>query len=89
MLPLTYYKGYGAYAIKDGVKTEIVVVDVEVYEKVGIYTLEGNYTYCVYYKGTAIQHLSLIISALSFILIMIFIIKNKRLTIELKNDLSK
>ena len=89
MLPLTYYKGYGAYAIKDGVKTEIEVVDVDVYEKVGIYTLEGNYTYCVYYKGTAIQHLSLIISALSFILIMIFIIKNKRLTIELKNDLSK
>ena len=84
MLPLTYYKGYSAYAIKDGVKTEIEVVDVDIYEKVGIYTLEGNYTYCVYYKGTTIQYLSLAISAISFVLIAIFVIKDKRLTKELK-----
>lgn len=84
MLPLTYYKGYGAYAIKDGVKTEIEVVDVDIYEKVGIYTLEGNYTYYVYYKGTTIQYVSLAISAISFVLIAMFVIKEKRLTKELK-----
>ncbi len=85
MLPLTYYKGYKAYAIKDGIKTEIEVVDVDVYKKVGIYTLEGNYTYYVYYKGTTIQYISLMISAIGFVLTTIFENRSKELANELNN----
>ena len=69
MMPLSYYKGYSAYAVKDGERCELKVIDVPKYEKVGIYTLPGNYEYHIYYEGTVIQFASLAISTLAFIFI--------------------
>ena len=70
MMPLTYYKGYKGYALKDGNKIPLEIVDIPNYEKVGFYTLDGNYEYHIYYGGTIIQHLSLIISFSTLLMIV-------------------
>ena len=71
MMPLTYYKGYAGYALKDGNKIPLDIINIPNYEKVGFYTLDDNYEYHIYYKGTIIQHLSLIISVLTLLTIII------------------
>ena len=78
MLPLTYYKGYKIYAYNDKDYYEIDVIDIDVYHRVTLKTLEGNYKYVVQYKGTTIQNISYIISGLTLIIIMGNMIINRR-----------
>ena len=70
MMPLTYYKGYAGYALKDGNMIPLDIINIHNYEKVGFYTLDDNYEYHIYYKGTFIQHLSLVISVLTLLTII-------------------
>ena len=77
MLPLTYYKGYSAYAIKDNKKVRVQCTKIPVYSKLGIETVDGIAEYYVEYTGTFLQHVSLAISMISFVWI-IFKVKNER-----------
>lgn len=78
MMPLTYYKGYAGYALKDGKKIPLDIIDVPTYEKVGFYTLDGNCEYHIYYKGTIIQHLSLAISIITLLTVIVAKILKKK-----------
>ena len=85
MMPLTYYKGYDAYAIKDGIKYNLDVINVDTYAKVGICTLEGNAQYHVEYCGTMLQHLSLGISVITLLGLFVYSLINWRKKYEEKN----
>ncbi|MDL2215286.1 hypothetical protein LJC00_03765, partial [Dysgonomonas sp. OttesenSCG-928-M03] len=75
-LPLIYYKGYKASL--DGKEIELVqssngLVEISIPKS-------GQVT--TWYNGTLIQRISLIISLMTFIVLIIYIIKNKNKHIE-------
>lgn len=65
-IPLTYYKGYQAKC--DGKK--IQCVDDYLYKRVGLYLQSGKHHYEVYYGGTLIQKVSLLVSSLTLVYII-------------------
>lgn len=72
-LPLIYYKGYTAFC--DNKKIE--VVDDYLYKRVGFYLEPGQHNYLLYYGGTTIQKVSMVISILAFAFIIKYINKTK------------
>ena len=78
MLPLTYYLGYKGTVSGCVNEINIDIIDVDIYHKVGLKTLEGLCTYSVQYKGTNIQFISLIISLISLMGLLVYIFKNKK-----------
>ena len=67
-VPLTYYKGYKAYAITE--ENKLVQLSASREEARGLVIFKGvlgNATYYVYYEGTIIQKISLIVSFLTCI----------------------
>lgn len=79
MLPLTYYKGYKAYAIDNDKKMELEVKNIDLFHRVGIDYLEGNYIYTVHYEGTLIQKLSSVLSVTTVILMLAKSVKRKQM----------
>ncbi|MFI3284274.1 MAG: hypothetical protein R3Y57_04245 [Erysipelotrichaceae bacterium] len=80
MLPLTYYKGYKAYAIgDDGETIELLVYNDDVYKKVSIDSLSGNYTYSIQYQSTIIQDVSLWMTLITLIMLLVCGLKNKNI----------
>lgn len=75
MLPLSYYKGYQAYALDGNDRVKLETVNVERYKKVGFYVLEGEHTYICRYEGTLIQNVSLFVSLAT---VLVMIIKGKK-----------
>lgn len=74
LFPLTYYKGYKAYEVINGEMCEINVLNNQTYKLVTIIAEAGNHTYMIKYAGTGIQKISLIISLLTFICFVLYVI---------------
>lgn len=78
-MPLSWYKGYYYQELDDNgdVILENECVYNEYTKRVGLYMMEGNRMYRVYYKGTVIQKVSLAISTISFGLLCFVVYKRK------------
>lgn len=74
LFPLTYYKGYKAYEVINGEMREINILNNQTYKLVTIIAEAGNHTYMIKYAGTGIQKISLIISLLTFICFVLYVI---------------
>lgn len=79
-MPLSWYKGYYYQELddKDNVLLEGKCGYSEYTKRVEVSVKEGMHTYKVYYKGTAIQKISLLVSIVCFVLLIIYTIKNTR-----------
>ena len=73
-MPLSYYKGYYYQELDNNgnVLYEKECVFNEYSKRVGIYMDEGVHNYKVYYKGTTIQHVTLFVSLLAFIVFGVY-----------------
>ncbi len=80
-MPLSYYKGYYYQELDDNgnILYEKECTYDEYTKRVGIYMDEGIHNYRVYYKGTAIQHITLFVSLFSFIAFVFCEIKKKKI----------
>ncbi len=67
-MPLSYYKGYYYQEIDDdgNILYEKECIPNLYSKRVGMYMEEGTHNYKVYYKGTAVEHVSLFVSLLTF-----------------------
>ena len=81
MLPLTYYKGYKAYAVVEDKRIELDVINTEVYKRVGITTLEGDAHYYIEYDKTLVQIMSYFISGITCIIVLFILYKNNKLNL--------
>lgn len=77
MLPISYYKGYKAYELIDNNWVEVELGYSNEYKLLTLNSSEGNHTYKIRYAGTLVQHVSLIISALSLVGLVFYEIKGK------------
>lgn len=66
ILPMSYYKGYRAYKILDGIREDYSLYNMEVFKKIGL-DLEGPGTYEIKYVGTKVQKISLLLSVSALI----------------------
>lgn len=89
MMPLTYYKGYNAYAIKDGTRYDLEVINTDTYHKVGFISMDGIVEYHVSYNGTLIQHISLCVSVITTLIIVVYGFKKWRKKYEKENIVCK
>ena len=78
MVPLTYYKGYNAYYSDGNKKQKIELEIVDKYKQVSFRSLPGNNHYEVHYEGTFIQHISLLVSSLTIIMLFIYCFIKKK-----------
>lgn len=78
-MPLSWYKGYYYQELDDN--GDVILENECVYNKytkrVGLYMMEGNRMYRVFYKGTVIQKVNLAISTISFGLLCFVVYKRK------------
>jgi len=77
IIPLSYYKGYKGYELVDGEYKPINLYDYEEYKELAIDTASGQHTYMVRYEGTTVQKVTLLISGLTFIGLIIYVIKKE------------
>ena len=70
MLPLSYYKGYTVKATNGSENINLDIINDPQYKRVSFNTISGNYAYQIKYTGTLIQHLSLIVSSFSLLVIL-------------------
>ena len=78
LLPLSWYKGYKAYELIDGVYVEKEVLCNEKYKEVMLKSEKGPHTYKVVYKGTNTQKISLIVSSVAVICTVYLAYKRKQ-----------
>lgn len=74
MLPLTYYKGYQAYAWNQKTQAweKLATINVPEYKKVGLYTQPSYIDYRVRYVGTPLQKVSLFMSGVAWALVIFY-----------------
>lgn len=77
ILPISYYKGYKANEVsEDGKVIKSVIVSSDEYRKlVTINAEKGTHIYHVYYAGTKIQRISLLISCISLLVVFVILFK--------------
>lgn len=78
LIPLTYYKGYQAYELVNGKWELIDFVCDDTYKQISFVSNKGEHTYKIEYNSTLIQNVSLIISSISLICLIIYMVKNKK-----------
>lgn len=81
-LPLSWYKGYYYQELDSNgnILYEKECGYNEYTKRVEVYKEEGSHTFKVYYKGTIIQKISLGLSIISFIYLVVYCVKYKRLS---------
>ena len=72
LLPLSYYKGYKAYELIDNQWVMTNISYSPVFKEILIDSKAGTHIYKVLYKGTAVQKISLIVSAVTLITLIIY-----------------
>lgn len=77
IMPLTYYKGYTVYEVKDGVKEKIDCYESS--EAMVTFNAKANYAYIVTYEDTPLRKCCLIISEITLIGFIICVFKKKRI----------
>lgn len=77
IMPLTYYKGYNVYEVKDGVKEKIDCYESS--EAMVTFNAKVNYEYIVTYEDTPLRKCCLIISEITLIGFIICVFKKKRI----------
>lgn len=72
LLPLSYYKGYKAYEMIDGVYKKIDISINEKYKLIVVSSTSGRHKYKVIYENTTIQQVSLIASFIALGTIILY-----------------
>jgi len=82
LLPQSYYKGYKAYEIlEDGSKKELEIYNDNNTHRLGIKIDAGTHLVYTKYEGTLIQKASAVVSIISYIGLVVLIIKRRKKSI--------
>lgn len=82
IIPLSFYKGYAAYELIDGKWINIDISNNPLYRQPQINSNVGEHVYRIAYVGTRVQKLTLVVSSITFICLVVYYIKNKKMITE-------
>lgn len=90
-MPLSWYKGYYYQELDE---SNQIILEKECFpneynKRVGMKVEKGNHTYKVYYKGTIIQKISVLLSSLSFFFILYYKVIRKKNILKIHNITDK